>query len=184
MSGGGCSSFELEAARVLIESGAVLRGEFKLASGGTSDVYIDARRLLGMPRVFKEVAWLMHEVHLSRLSADAIIGVATGGIPWATVLGYISGKPVGYVRPRGKEHGLGRVVEGAAPPGRVVVVDDVATTGGSIAAAVSTLRSEGFTVDSAIVIVDREEGASARLKGLGVTLRPLTRMSCLRIASP
>jgi len=178
--GGQCKDWEWRAAELLVESGVVLRGRFKLSSGRTSDIYIDARRLLGMPKYFHTIVSLLRETFLSNVDVDALIGVATGGIAWAAVLGFIVELPIGYVRPKAKEHGLGRVVEGVEPPARVMLVDDVATTGGSLASAVEALRREGFTVDSAIVIVDREEGASSRLEAIDVELRSLTRLSCIR----
>ncbi len=175
-----CRDWEWRTAELLVESGVVLRGRFKLSSGKISDIYIDARKLLGMPRYFHAIVSLLRETFLSHVDVDAIIGVATGGIAWAAALGFTMEMPIGYVRPKAKEHGLGRVVEGVEPPARILLVDDVATTGGSLASAVEALRREGFTVDSAIVIVDREEGAKSRLKALDVELRSLTRLSCIR----
>lgn len=175
-----CRNWEWRAAELLVESGVVLRGRFKLSSGKVSDIYIDARRLLGMPRYFHAIVSLLKDTFLSNVDVDAIIGVATGGIAWAAALGFIKEMPIGYVRPKAKEHGLGRVVEGVEPPARALLIDDVATTGGSLASAVEALRHEGFTVDSAVVIVDREEGARNRLEEIGVELRSLTRLSCIR----
>ena len=175
-----CRHWEWRTAELLVESGVVLRGRFKLSSGKISDIYIDARKLLGMPRYFHAIVSLLRETFLSQVHVDAIIGVATGGIAWAAALGFTMEIPFGYVRPKAKEHGLGRVVEGVEPPAKILLVDDVATTGGSLASAVEALRREGFTVDSAIVIVDREEGAKSRLEAIDVELRSLTRLSCIR----
>lgn len=178
-----CKDWEERTARLLVESGAVILGEFKLSSGEKSDIYIDARSLLGNPVYFKEIASLLVEVFLkgkNRLNIEAVIGVATGGIPWATALGLITGLPIGYVRPKVKGHGLSRIVEGVKPPLKVALVDDVATTGGSLSSAITALRSAGFTVEDALVIVDREQGASERLRKMGIALRPLTKLSCIR----
>ena len=169
------------AARLIVEAGIVYRGEFTLASGRRSDVYVDLRRVLGIPRLFKTLASLLYALHGVVLEeAQAIAGVATGGIPWATALSLLSGKPLGYVRPRPKDHGLGRGVEGLTPPMRVVVVDDVATSGESILNAVRVLRSEGFEATDALVLVDRGEGAAERLKANGVRLHSLTSLGRIK----
>ena len=176
-----CTCLEWEAARILVSAGAVLRGEFVLSSGEVSDLYIDARSVLGDRGAYAALLGLLAGAgyrHLSR--ADAVVGVATGGIPWAAGLAQAYGLPLGYVRPRAKGHGRGRRLEGWSGPGRAVLVDDVATTGGSLASAVEALREAGVEVETALVIVDREAGAGERLAGLDVVLAPLTRLSVIR----
>ena len=165
-------------ARLLVEAGAVLRGEFRLSSGGVSNVYVDARILLSRREwMARALSLLYAHAHRHIDEADAVVGVATGGIPWATGLGLIAGKPVGYVRAKAKEYGAGRILEGWRGPGRAVLVDDVSTSGGSLATAVEALRSEGVEVETAVVLLDREEGAGERLAGLDVVLAPVTRLS-------
>ncbi len=155
-------------ARLLESRGAVLRGTFRLSSGGVSSVYVDARMLLGDPAAFREALGLLDSVAPRGLP---VVGVATGGIPWAVGLAILRGVPAGYVRPEAKGHGAGRRVEGSPPKGKVVLVDDVATTGRSLAAAVEALREEGYEPVAAVVLVDRGEGARERLERLGVELR-------------
>ncbi len=156
-------------AELLSMRGAVLRGEFLLASGRKSNVYVDARLLLGDPGVFREALSLLAEAAPG--GEYSVLGVATAGIPWATGLSLRLGKPLGYVRVERKGHGRDRLVEGSPPRGPVVLVDDVATTGGSLAAAVEAARSEGYEPLAALVLVDRGEGARERLSKLGVELR-------------
>ncbi|RUM47142.1 MAG: orotate phosphoribosyltransferase [Hyperthermus sp.] len=166
-------------ASVLQRTGSIKRGRFRLSSGIESTVYIDLRRLLAYPRDFSLVLSMLN-VLLSRVhpSPECIIGVATGGIPWAVGLGLLNSMPVGYVRASRKGYGLSKSVEGVDPC-RAVVVDDVATTGGSLEAAVNTLREEGYRVDSALVIVDRGMGAAERLRRLSVRLYSLTSLDAI-----
>ncbi|MGC9210059.1 MAG: orotate phosphoribosyltransferase [Acidilobus sp.] len=159
--------------KALRDTGALLFGEFRLSSGAVSHVYVDMRRVLGSPPHFRELsALLAREVLDIGVPDDAVVaGVATGGIPWATAVAMILGYPLAYVR-QPKGHGTERVVEGADVSNRnVVIIDDVATTGGSLAASAKALRSLGASSVKAVVIVDREQGASAALAQVGVELR-------------
>ncbi len=169
-------------AREAVLLGALRLGSFKLSSGTVSPVYLDARSLLQSPRAYRLVAAglteLMYRMEDKYGGFDAIVGVATGGVPWATMLAYVSGKPLGYARPRRKQHGLGRTVEGART-GRVLLVDDVATTGGSLAAAAEAVREHGGRPVAAAVIVDREQGARELLAEHGVKLHSLTTLRSL-----
>ncbi len=162
-------------ARLLARCGALLVGEFKLSSGAVSPVYIDARRLLGDPEARAAVSSML-AAHAAEImdEVDVVAGMATAGIPWATLLASMYGKPLAYVRSRSKQHGLGRLLEGAECRGkRVLLVDDVATTGGSLLRGVAAVRGEGGVVDYALVIVDRGQGAAERLSEEGVRLLAL-----------
>ncbi len=169
------SSVSRLAAEAIAGSCAFRVGDFVLSSGRRSRYYVDARCLLSDPARYRLLASLLYYAFGGLLSrADAVVGVATGGVPWASFLAYSTGKPLGYVRSGRKGHGLGRRVEGWSGPGRAVLVDDVATTGGSLASAVEALREAGVIVEEAVVILDRGEGAAERLSGLGVRLYSLT----------
>ena len=164
----------------LARHGAVKRGVFTLSSGRTSDIYIDLRSVPGKPHLYKLALSLLYaEAYPILDRIEAILGVATGGIPWAAGLSMLSGLPAGYVRKGRKHHGTGRSVEGPGPC-RALLVDDVATTGGSLASAVEALRGEGYSVEYAVVVVDREEGARERLSSLGVELRSVLTLSTIR----
>jgi orotate phosphoribosyltransferase len=109
---------------------------------------------------------------------DKIGGIPTGGLPWASVLAYSISKPLVYVRKEVKHHGREKMVEGMLAPGdKVLLVDDVITTGHNILNALQTLRAEGGVVDQALVLVDREEGGKEHLQNEGVTLHSVTRIS-------
>ncbi len=160
--------------KALMEAGAVLFGRFRLSSGVESPVYIDLRKLLGRPRerrvIVDGLALLLEQLGFS---SYPVVGVATGGIAWAAMLARHLCTPFGYVRPRAKEHGTGRLVEGVEPPGEVVLLDDVATTGESLSSAAEALLSSGFTIRVAVVVIDREQGAAQRLARLGIRLHSL-----------
>ena len=162
-----------ELAELLMSRGAVLKGDFILSSGKRSSIYVDARLLIGSHEAFLQALKLLKLVLDSEGvtgRARSVIGIATGGIPWAVGLSLLLSLPAGYVRLESKGHGRGATVEGNPPRGYTVVVDDVATTGGSLERAVKVLLSSGYKPLAALVLVDRGEGASERLEKLGVRL--------------
>ncbi len=154
-------------AKILVDTGSLKLGRFRLSSGGYSSVYIDLRTIPFHPKSFREVLEMAADI-VKSMQVDALAGVATGGIPWSTGLGLLLEIPSTYVRPREKGHGTSRRVEADVDGMRVLVIDDVATTGSSILRAVDALRTSGAVVEGALVIVDR--GASRRLREEGVTL--------------
>jgi len=168
-----------EVIELLKRSNCVKLGRFVLSSGAESSIYIDLRSILSHPREFKLLVKLCSK-SIENLSFDILAGIESSGIPLATALALEHEKPMIYVRKEAKGHGLGKRIEGDVPPGaKALVIDDVATTGGSIESAVKALRSEALTVSDAFVVVDREEGARERLGGLGVRLSSLITLSQL-----
>lgn len=154
------------------ETGALRHGEFTLASGKKSKHYFDGKLLTLHP----EGAYLVGKEILARLSAsriDAIGGLTIGADPIATAVATVSyeeGKPIPafIVREERKEHGTQKKIEGHVKAGfRVVIVDDVITTGGSVKKAIDTVEAEGCKVVKVIVIVDRHEGGSDALRDAG-----------------
>jgi orotate phosphoribosyltransferase len=135
-------------------------GEFKLSSGGTSDYYIDCRtttldargsRLTG--EVFLE------EIRDRGWKADAIGGLTMGADPIVVAAAVVSGKMNGFlVRKAEKQHGTGQRIEGFRDKGaKVVIVDDVCTTGASTVQAIEAAREFGFDVVGVMCLVEREE---------------------------
>ncbi|ABL78546.1 orotate phosphoribosyltransferase [Thermofilum pendens] len=159
---------------ILWEIGAVKTGEFRLTSGKVSNVYIDLRKLPSHPQAFRRVVEALAAVART-IEFDAVCGIAVGGLPIATALAYTLGKPLIYARREKKAHGTMKQLEGDYARGmKVLLVDDVATTGGTLLDIARLLKSEGLEVVEALVVVDREEGASEALRSEGLRLRSLT----------
>lgn len=154
-------------AEALFDAGCIRFGEFELKSGVVSPIYLDLRTLAGHPDLLRRVA----RAYLPLLGeARRIAGVPLAGLPLATAVSLESGRPMIYPRPP-KEHGTGATVEGPFQAGdRVVVVDDVATSGISVIEATERLESVGIEVDRAVVLVDRRGGAREALAGRGIEL--------------
>jgi orotate phosphoribosyltransferase len=150
------------------------RGTFRLASGGVSDYYIDGK----MSEVFSEAAYLIGEVLYERtrdLEIDAVGGLEMGAVPLTTavVISYHhhGRKMEGFwVRDKVKEHGTQKIIEGNLNPGaRVVIVDDVVTTGSSAIKAAREVKGIGCEVVLALSLVDRLQGAEQLVRAEGIT---------------
>ena len=160
-------------AESLFRIGALKFGKFTLASGRTSSYYLDLRMIPSFPEVYS-LAVSAYEDMAERIGAssfDIVAGVATAGITFSSPLAFLLKKPMVYVRKEEKTHGLGRAVEGALTAGkRVLVIDDLVTSGGSILSAVEPLRRAGGVVSDAAVLVDRLEGGKSNLASVGIRL--------------
>ncbi|MEM7128044.1 MAG: orotidine-5'-phosphate decarboxylase [Chloroflexota bacterium] len=163
----------------LAELGAIKFGAFTLASGMTSPFYIDLRLVVSRPTLLKQIA-AAYTPLLSELTYDRIAGVPYAGLPIAVALATHTNVPMLYTRKERKEHGLGKDVEGDWHPGeRVVVIEDVITSGGSILDSVLRLRALGLIVEDAIVLIDREHNGEERLQLAGVRLHSVIGLSDL-----
>lgn len=148
----------------LIQDRAFVRGEVKLASGATSDFYIDGR----MVAVAPESAHLIGQVFYDRikdLEFDAVGGLAVGAVPLTASLviachHHDRAVEGFWVRPQPKEHGMQKKIEGKFPENaRVVILEDVVTSGGSSLKAIEAVEEAGGTVVGILALVDREAGA-------------------------
>ena len=164
------SSWENEKAelsRMLNRVGAIKFGTFKLTSGRTSPYYIDLRLVPSYPEAFKRICDLyirLIEKELGAEGFDRIAGIPTAGMPFASVIAYHYKKPFLYIRSKVKLHGRERRIEGIIMPGnRVLLIDDLITTGLSLRKAAEAVRAEGGLVTDALVLLDREEGGKQRL---------------------
>jgi len=136
------------------------------------------RILPSFPDAFRTSVNLLATKARSIEGVDKIAGIPTGGLPWASVLAYSLSKPLVYTRKEVKTHGRERKVEGVLAPGdRVLLVDDVITTGKNTLGALESLRAEGGVVEDALVFIDREEGGRAHLEKAGVKLHSIAKMS-------
>ena len=160
-------------AEALFRIGALRFGKFTLASGKSSSYYVDLRVVPSDPDAYSLAvsAYLAAAKEIGESKFDVVAGVATAGVTISSPLAYLLRKPMVYVRKEEKGHGLGKQVEGMVRPGwRALVVDDLATTGGSIMSAVEALRRSGCVVEDAVVLVDRLEGGKANLAKVKVKL--------------
>lgn len=155
---------------------AQLSGSFRLRSGRTASVYFDKYQFESDPVLLAAVAEAM--VDLVPDDIDLLAGLELGGVPVATALSLVSGVPVVFVRKTAKEYGTAKLAEGPSIEGkRLLVVEDVITTGGQVVLSTQQLRERGAHVSTAACVIDREEGASEALADIGVTLRSLFRRS-------
>ena len=162
----------------IVNAGAFKVGDFTLASGRKSDYYVDLRAVTTNPQPLKKVAVAMAE-HVS--GSNKIAGVELGAIPIATALSMETGIPFLMVRKQKKDHGAGKLVEGALAAGeKVLFVEDTVTTAGSLIKAINAVRELGGIVETAIVIVDREEGAREALTAIDVKLISLASIRRLK----
>jgi orotate phosphoribosyltransferase len=149
---------------------AVKFGEFELSHGGTSDYYVDKYLFETDPKCLSLIA----DAFADRLGDETLAGVALGAVPLVAVTSAETGRPYVIARKQAKEYGTGNRIEGRLDEGeRVVVLEDIATTGKSALDAVEALREAGAVVDRVIVVVDRQEGASELLADHGIELEAL-----------
>jgi orotate phosphoribosyltransferase len=169
-----------ELPRILLHTGALQFGMFTLSGGKLSPYYLDLRVLPSFPDAFRKSIDMMGETAKKVPEISKIGGIPTGGLPWASVLAYSLSKPLVYVRKEAKHHGREKNVEGILAPGdKILLVDDVVTTGRNILSAAQTIRSEGGVVESALVLVDRQENGETNLRKEGVTLYSVAKISTL-----
>lgn len=157
----------------LYKHGMIKVGRFRLTSGLESPYYIDLRLLYSYPEIRERVVDEMIRRFSILKEADIIVGIATSGLALASFIACRLSKPLAYVRIEKKEHGTKSLVEGVVENRKAVIIDDVATTGGSIEHAINSLREAKAVPIAAITIVDREQGARERLNALGVKLYSL-----------
>ncbi len=167
-----------EIARLLLEAGAVRFGEFTLASGEKSDVYIDVKKAWTEPT---RLATLARALAARVGATDQVAGMELGAVPLVVAVALLTGHRYAVLRKAPKEHGTKQAFEGEIAPGtRVVLIEDVSTTGGSSMRSIEILRGAGAVVERALVVVDREAGARERLAQAGVRLDPLLTYSQLK----
>ncbi|MGQ0534725.1 MAG: orotate phosphoribosyltransferase [Methanobacteriota archaeon] len=168
--------------RELVACGAVRFGDFTLASGAKSQYYVDIKMASTRPDILAEIGRLA----AARIRDETrLAGMELGAVPIVVATALASGRPYVVLRKETKGHGTGKRIEGLHAAGeRVLLLEDVATTGGSLAEGVKVLREAGLTVTRAVTVVDRDEGAVARLSADGVALESLVHARELLGARP
>ena len=160
---------------------ALIHGQFLLRSGATSTEYFDKYMFESDPQLLRAIAEAL--APLVPTGIDALAGLELGGVPLAVMLSQVTGGPTLFVRKKAKEYGTMRFAEGGAVAGkRLLVIEDVVTSGGQVVLSTRDLRSAGATVAAALCVIDREAGGGAALAAEGVALRALFTMSELKAA--
>ena len=168
-----------EFCNILLRTRSLEFGTFKLASGLLSPYYVDLRLIPSNPEAFQRTVAMYVSVLEPDLikRAQRLAGVPTAGVAYAAVVALNLSKPLLYVRKEQKKHGRERRIEGLLQPGdRVVILDDVVTTGKSLLEAAEAIRAEGGIVDDAVVLLDRQQGTEGNLKKNRVRLHSFTTM--------
>lgn len=168
-----------ELADGLLESGCVKFGEFTLKSGLISPIYIDLRQLVSYPQLLAKVATAYLPI-LHQLSFDRIAALPYAAIPIATAISLQSGWPMIYPRKEIKTYGTKAAIEGNfSPAEQVVVIDDLATTGGSKFEAIERLEAAELKVVDVVVLIDRQSGAAQSLETAGYHMWAVLSLSAM-----
>jgi orotate phosphoribosyltransferase len=143
-----------------IAQAALLRGDFTLRSGRQSSYYLDKYLFTTKPELLAELAKLFAQKVSEYAGVNRLAGAELGGIPLVTATGLQTGLPFVFVRNQKKEYGTAKQLEGELNKGdRVVLLEDVATSGGQAVEAVESLRELGAEVLAVLTVIDRQEGA-------------------------
>ena len=154
----------------LLSAGCIKFGEFTLKSGLTSPIYIDLRQIITYPKLLEQIGAAYLPL-LKDLKFDRIAGLPYAAIPIATAISLAGNYPMIYPRKEVKTYGTKAEIEGEYHAGEtVVVIDDLATTGGSKFEAIEKLISTGLIVKDVVVLVDRQSGAKESLAQAGYSM--------------
>ncbi len=172
---------KIEIAKILTNIDALKFGLFKLTNGKVSPYYIDLRIIPSFPDAFRDICDFYIEAITKQVGTknfDRIAGVPIAGIPFASQVAYNLRKPFLYVRKGAKMHGRERRVEGILVSGdRVLLLDDLLTTGLTMKTAAEAVRAEGGVVTEAVAFLDREEGGKELLEQNGIKLHALLKIT-------
>src|SRR6266545_4275322 len=163
----------------LLEAGCIKFGSFTLKSGLQSPIYIDLRQIISRPRLLAEIAQAYLPI-VSSLQFSRIAGLPYAAIPIATAISLAGNYPMIYPRKEAKIYGTKAEIEGEYHAGEtVVVIDDLATTGGSKFEAIEKLTGAGLIVRDVVVLVDRQSGAKESLAQAGYSMHAVLTISQL-----
>jgi uridine monophosphate synthetase len=166
-------------ADALLEAGCVKFGKFTLKSGLESPIYIDLRQVISYPKMLKQIGAAYLPI-LKKLEFKRIAGLPYAAIPIATAISLQGGYPMIYPRKEVKQYGTKAEIEGDYKPGEtVVVIDDLATTGGSKFEAIEKLTGAGLIIKDVVVLIDRQSGAKEALEQAGFHLHAVLTLTGL-----
>ena len=164
-----------ELIELLKECKALQFGRFVLTSGIVSDYYIDIKKASTNPKILKKIAEAMVEY---TEGYDVLAGMELGAVPLVVALSLETGIPYVIVRKEKREHGTSKQIEGNdVEDKKVLIVEDVTTSGGSVVKTINILRRNKALVDEVIVVVDRESGTEEKLQNLDCSFIPLLSVS-------
>ncbi len=159
-----------------------LRGSFVLRSGAVSDTYFDKYQFESDPVLLHAIAEGL-AAHVPA-ETEILAGLEMGGIPVVTALSRVTGLPAAFMRKARKAYGTAKYAEGPALRGRrVVLVEDVVSSGGALLDTLDMLEADGIQVELALCVIDRESGGAEALRARGVRLQPLLTMSDIERAA-
>lgn len=176
------TNFVSEIALFLLKSNSLKFGLYTLASGKQSPYYIDLRMLQSFPKYFRLTIIALRDLISREIGSDfdSLGSIPTSGLIFASALGYEMLKPLIYVRKESKMYGGRKMVEGYLRPGeKVLLIDDVATTGTSLSNTIKVIRENGAIVKDAVAIISRLEGAEEHLQKMGVRLTAIATINDL-----
>lgn len=164
-----------ELIKLLKQCKAIQFGHFVLRSGATSNYYIDIKKASTDPLILKKIAEAIAEY---AKGYELLAGMELGAVPLVVALSLETKIPYVIVRKEKKEHGTGKQIEGGDVKGKkVLIVEDVTTSGGSVIKTIQVIRENKGIVDKIITVVDRESGAKEKMKELDVSFIPLLSVS-------
>ena len=170
--------FVKEFATFLYKNDIIKFGNFTLTSGKSSSYYIDLRLVPSFPHEFRKMIKNLQNLVIEKIGLDnfdSLASVPTGGLVVTSALAIEIVKPLIYVRNKPKEHGTTKSIEGKISAGmKVVMVDDVITTGTSVLNGIKQLKESGLAVSDVFVIINRLEGADKAFTDIGVQIHQLT----------
>jgi len=163
----------------LLSAGCIKFGDFTLKSGLKSPIYIDLRQIISHPSLLARVAEAYLPI-LQRLTFNRLAGLPYAAIPIATAISIAGNYPMIYPRKEAKSYGTKAEIEGEYHAGEtVVVIDDLATTGGSKFEAIEKLTGAELIVKDIVVLIDRQSGAKESLEQAGFQLHAVLTISAL-----
>ena len=170
--------FVKEFATFLYKNDIIKFGNFTLASGKDSSYYIDLRLIPSFPHEFRKMIKNLQNLVIEKIglnSFESLASVPTGGLVVTSALAIETVKPLIYVRNKPKEHGTTKSIEGKTSAGmKVVMVDDVMTTGTSVLNGIKQLKESDLSISDVFVIINRLEGADKAFSDMGVQVHQLT----------